>query len=163
MKGTIRLYKYGKKATVCSLTTAILLWIGAAVFMAFGFKGRAYFVVGMIICLPASILLVYLLLSPFFVEIDSHTVSERNAFGKLKKEHSFENLREIKIVNSYYRSWCERYLCLIFSEGDFSTHNSQDLLREEGVIMFEYSKKNAELLKNYTQIPILAPTTGAQF
>lgn len=102
------------------------------------------------------ILLLIILCNPsFWVIFSDESLEIRNLFGKLKKKEDWRNLSSVYIRTLWGGRMCFDYFVLNFSDKEEEFIQYTDAWQTDHILLFLYTKKNEEILKKYTDFPII--------
>lgn len=154
----IKIFKGNTGKLILGLITIGLIFIGGIICFAF----RQY-TGGIIIIVVGLIPLLCVLLSSFWVIFDNEKIKMKSFFGKIKKEEKWSDLKSviIKRISNNVRD-DDYYIILNFLDVVDNFKKYEDINEAEHTIYFVYTPKREELLKRYTDVPIIDKRMSAK-
>lgn len=102
------------------------------------------------------VLLLIILCNPsFWIIFSDESLEIRNLFGKLKKKEDWRNLSSVHIRTLWGGRMCFDYFVLNFSDKEEEFKQLTEAWQTDHILLFLYTKKNEEILKKYTDFPII--------
>lgn len=154
---THKIYAPGRGRAVGEIILYSILGICSIIFFSLTFLHINYLIAGCVFLALTMLLVLLRLFSPCLLLFSDKDIKEMNMFKKVKKVKNWTDLKEIIVLRLYTGGrGIGDFFCLVYSEQ--TTLNNydhvEDLMQDENLIFFIYTKKSELILKEYTDVKV---------
>lgn len=111
----------------------------------------------------AFVILAIMLFQPnFWIVFEGNEISIKTIFGKVKKLECWDDLYSVSIQSLQGGPISAEFFLLNFSNKEEVLISAKDAWETDHIIFFEYTPKREELLKRYTDVPIIDKRMSAK-
>ena len=155
---THKIYALGRGRAVGEIILYSVLGISSIIFFSLTFLHINYLIAGCVFLALTMLLVLLRLFSPCLLLFSDKDIKEMNMFKKVKKVKNWTDLKEIRVLRLYTGGrGIGDFFCLVYAE-QMSLNNYEhveDLMSDENLIFFAFSKTNSSILNQYTNIKVL--------
>ena len=155
---THKIYALGRGRAVGEIILYSILGISSIIFFSLTFLHINYLIAGCVFLALTMLLVLLRLFSPCLLLFSDKDIKEMNMFKKVKKVKNWTDLKEIRVLRLYTGGrGIGDFFCLVYAE-QMSLNNYEhveDLMSDENLIFFAFSKTNSSILNQYTNIKVV--------
>lgn len=157
MKTSKLIYLYGKTVDVIEKVIISILGISSIVLISLVYLHINYLIAGCVFLIFTLVLIMARLSRPYYIVFSDNIIKVLNGLKRVKKEKPLNELIEVSILRlrTGGRNMDDFY-CMVFSENNSlnSSNRVEELIQDENLFLFVYSKRNTMILEEFTNILI---------
>lgn len=156
----VKIQVYTKLGLIGGILISGILCILGVLFIVFVDGGLP---AGIIFIGFAFVILAIMLFQPnFWIAFSNESLMVQTIFGRIKKKEDWSNLKHIYIKELSPGRNAGNYIIFNFSENEEELISTKDAWETDHIIFLEYTPKREELLKQYTDVPIIDKRMSAK-
>ena len=145
----------GRGSGIFAIIVICGLALTSITFIAFVWMDSVYLKIGLIFLAFTLLCVIPFLFAPCWILFSGGTVRELTFLNKVRKEKNLDDLKEVLILTLWNGRLSFDYYCLAFvNPMPWKNYNRYaELLEEENLIIFHYSKRSTKILEKYVSVP----------
>jgi hypothetical protein len=148
---------YDKTVTIIVSTIFFMVLLSAIALILCGFIDLNLLIAGSFLLAISIPMLIGVLLGKSilnYIVFSKNEVKIITVFRKIVKSKNWHDLKSINIIKLRGNNISGKYICLNFFEKKIINNLFNEIRKEENIIIIAYSRKNLDILRNFTDIPI---------